>query len=84
VLAIIYRDLKLETILVDEHGHLQITNFGLAKADMQGASTASTFCGIPEYMALEIVQGKRYMRVVDWWSFGVLLFEMLLGTVPVL
>jgi serine/threonine protein kinase len=78
---IIYRDLKPENILVDEHGHLRVTNFSLAKADLQGALT-TTFCGTSEYMAPEIVHGKPYTRAVDWWSFGVLLFEMLSGTVP--
>jgi serine/threonine protein kinase len=80
--GLVYRDLKPENILVDRDGHLKITDFGHAKADMDGQSTTSTFCGTAEYIAPEMLQGKAYTKAVDWWSFGIMLFEMLCGMPP--
>jgi serine/threonine protein kinase len=79
----VYRDLKPENILVDRDGHLRITDFGLVKGDMTSPdATTSTFCGTPEYMPPEILSGKPYTRVVDWWSYGTLVYEMLCGAPP--
>lgn len=82
-LGFIYRDLKPENILVDAEGHLRITDFGLVKQNMDTSeSTTSTFCGTPEYIAPEMLQGKAYSKAVDWWSFGILVFELLRGLPP--
>jgi serine/threonine protein kinase len=79
----VYRDLKPENILVDRDGHLRITDFGLVKTNMVAAtSTTSTFCGTPEYIAPEMLQGKDYTKAVDWWSFGILVYELLCGIPP--
>jgi len=81
-LGFVYRDLKPENILVDANGHLKITDFGLVKGKMGPTGTTSTFCGTPEYIAPEILQQLPYTKAVDWWSFGILLFEMLTGLPP--
>ncbi|KAL6452817.1 PKC1 Protein kinase C-like 1 [Candida maltosa Xu316] len=80
--GIVYRDLKLDNILLTTKGHIKIGDYGLCKENMWFRSTTSTFCGTPEFMAPEIVAGKPYDRSVDWWAFGVLLFQMLLCQSP--
>ncbi|XP_018792908.1 PREDICTED: ribosomal protein S6 kinase 2 beta [Bactrocera latifrons] len=80
-LGIIYRDLKPENILLDENGHIALTDFGLSKQPLDGSKTYS-FCGTVEYMAPEIVNRKGHGVAADWWSFGVLMFEMLTGNLP--
>ena len=77
----IYRDLKPENILIDEKGYLRLTDFGLAKKIKQGEKTNS-FCGTPEYLAPEIIRGEYYDKNVDWWSFGILIYEMICGIPP--
>ena len=77
----IYRDLKPENILMDEKGYLRITDFGLAKKIKEGEK-ANSFCGTPEYLAPEIINGVGYDKNVDWWSFGILLYEMICGIPP--
>ncbi|KAK6626178.1 hypothetical protein RUM43_006484 [Polyplax serrata] len=80
--GIVYRDLKLDNILLDFDGHIRIADFGMCKLQIYLDRTADTFCGTPDYMAPEIIKGLKYNQCVDWWSFGVLLFEMLSGRSP--
>lgn len=72
-LNIIYRDLKLENVLMDHQGHLALTDFGLSKQNIDETGGASTFCGTAEYIAPELLRGQKYNVAVDWWSFGILL-----------
>lgn len=81
--GVIYRDLKPENILLTEDGHICMTDFGISKQGLlaEDARTA-TFCGTPEYLAPEVLEGKGYTKAVDWWSFGTLMYEMLTGLPP--
>jgi len=78
---IIYRDLKPENILIDKDGHLALTDFGMTKQLKKGENTR-TFCGTPEYLAPEVVLGKAYDKNVDWWSVGILCYELTIGIPP--
>ncbi|XP_051737582.1 ribosomal protein S6 kinase alpha-3 isoform X1 [Ctenopharyngodon idella] len=81
-LGIIYRDLKPENILLDEDGHIKLTDFGLSKESIDHENKAYSFCGTVEYMAPEVVNRRGHTYSADWWSYGVLMFEMLTGTLP--
>uniref|UniRef100_A0A8D3BUQ8 Ribosomal protein S6 kinase n=1 Tax=Scophthalmus maximus TaxID=52904 RepID=A0A8D3BUQ8_SCOMX len=81
-LGIIYRDLKPENILLDEAGHIKLTDFGLSKESIDHENKAYSFCGTVEYMAPEVVNRRGHTHSADWWSYGVLMFEMLTGTLP--
>ena len=67
---------------MDSDGHIRITDFGLAKGGLSGQSTTDTFCGTPEYLAPEVIQSLGHGKPVDWWSVGILTFEMLVGCPP--
>ena len=80
---IIYRDLKPENILLANDGHIKLTDFGLSKWLAYGEGTrAYTICGTNEYLAPEVVIGEGYCKDVDWWSFGITLYQMLAGKLP--
>ncbi|KAI3650631.1 hypothetical protein MP228_004112 [Amoeboaphelidium protococcarum] len=80
--GIVYRDLKLENILIDSEGHVKITDFGLVKEGIGYGDTTSTFCGTPEYLSPEILEDENYGKDVDWWALGVVLYELLCGRPP--
>jgi len=81
-LDVIYRDLKPENILLDHTGHICLTDFGLSKDLGPENEEARTFCGTPEYLAPEIVLNKGHGKAVDWWSLGILLYELTVGIPP--
>lgn len=79
--GIMHRDLKLENIMVEEDGYLKLIDYGLAKTVTEG-QLATSYCGTPEYIAPEMVDGSGHDFSVDWWAVGVLIYEMLIGVTP--
>ncbi|KFV86484.1 Serine/threonine-protein kinase N2, partial [Struthio camelus australis] len=79
---IIYRDLKLDNLLLDAEGFVKIADFGLCKEGIGFGDHTNTFCGTPEFLAPEVLTDVSYTRAVDWWGLGVLIYEMLVGESP--
>ncbi len=81
-LNIVYRDLKQENLLLDEHGYLKVIDFGFAKILDRRGDRTFTFCGTPDYIAPEIIANTGHGKAADWWALGILLFELLAGKSP--
>jgi len=81
--GVLYRDLRPENLLLTDDGHICMTDFGISKEGLLSEDDrTATFCGTPEYLAPEVLEGNGYGKAVDWWSFGTLMFEMLTGLPP--
>jgi len=80
--GVVYRDLKPENILLDSQGHICLTDFGLSKIVQTESATLQTSCGSPAYTAPEVLEGVGYTKSVDWWSLGVIMYQVLLGFTP--
>ncbi|XP_049317132.1 protein kinase C isoform X2 [Bactrocera dorsalis] len=80
--GVIYRDLKLDNILLDQEGHCKLADFGMCKEGIMNGVLTTTFCGTPDYIAPEILKEQEYGASVDWWALGVLMYEMMAGQPP--
>ena len=80
-IGVVYRDLKLENVLIAGDGHVKLCDFGLSK-ELSACSGTSTFCGTTEYIAPELALGKEYDTKIDWWALGILTYELLYGETP--
>lgn len=79
---IIYRDLKPENILLGHDGYIMLADFGLAKILRQDEEEPNSFCGTPEYLAPEMIEGSGHDKTLDWWALGILIYEMIIGIPP--
>lgn len=79
--GIVYRDLKTENILVTKNGHIKLTDFGLSKDCLTHRSDYA-FCGSYDYIAPEMLRNEQYSYPVDWWAFGVIVFQFHFGYYP--
>lgn len=80
--GVIYRDLKMENVLLDEDGHVQLIDFGLARW-LSYCSRAQTVCGTMQFMAPEVLAAQPYSHAADWWSLGIMMYALLVGRYPV-
>ncbi|KAL6869792.1 hypothetical protein ACO1O0_001122 [Amphichorda felina] len=81
-LGVVYRDLKPENCLLDAEGHLLLTDFGLSKVSAEPTDECNSILGTVEYMAPEVILGRKYGKAVDWWSFGALGYDLMTGNPP--
>ncbi|VVC28232.1 Protein kinase domain,Protein kinase-like domain,Serine/threonine-protein kinase, active site, partial [Cinara cedri] len=76
---IVYRDIKLNNLIMTTDGYIKIADYGLCKLNIGFGDRTSSFCGTAEFVAPEILIETSYTRSVDWWAFGILIYKMLVG-----
>ncbi len=79
---ILYRDLKPENVLFNEDGYILLADFGLAKMTKTKKELTNSYCGTPYYLSPEMINGSGHDHTVDWWTLGILLFELIIGITP--